>query len=97
MGSPPQESLSEQALQQKLAVILYMDVEWYARLTGADEVDTHRALSKYLDLFTETIKAYHGEVKHHAGDAVLEDFTTVSDALNCAVAVQQKIKAQTQV
>ena len=84
--------MSEQALSHKLAAILYADVEGYSRLTGADEAGTHRTLSAYLDLFAETIKAHRGEVKHYAGDAVLADFTTVSDALNCAVAVQQAIK-----
>ena len=84
--------MTEQALAHKLAAILYADVEGYSRLTGADEAGTHRTLSAYLDLFAETIKAHRGEVKHYAGDAVLADFTTVSDALNCAVAVQQAIK-----
>ena len=84
--------MTEQALSHKLAAILYADVEGYSRLTGADEAGTHRTLSAYLDLFAETIKAHRGEVKHYAGDAVLADFTTVSDALNCAVAVQQAIK-----
>ena len=86
--------MTEQPLPHKLAAILYADVEGYSRLTGADEAGTHRTLSAYLDLFTETIKAHHGEVKHYAGDAVLADFTTVSDALNCAVAVQQAIQAK---
>jgi adenylate cyclase len=84
--------MTEQALAHKLAAILYADVEGYSRLTGADEAGTHRALSAYLDLFTETIRTHHGEVKHYAGDAVLADFTTVSDALNCAVAVQRELK-----
>ena len=84
--------MSEQALSHKLAAILYADVEGYSRLTGADEAGTHRTLRAYLDLFAETVKAHRGEVKHYAGDAVLADFTTVSDALNCAVAVQQAIK-----
>ena len=93
MKSPPQDALNEPApLPHKLAAILYADVEGYSRLTGADEAGTHRTLSAYLDLFAETIKAHRGEVKHYAGDAVLADFTTVSDALNCAVAVQQTIK-----
>ena len=35
-------------------------------------------------------------MKHYAGDAVLADFTTVSDALNCAVAVQQAINEKNQ-
>ena len=84
--------MTEQALSHKLAAILYADAEGYSRLTGADEAGAHRTLSTYLDLFAETIKAHRGEVKHYAGDAVLADFATVSDALNCAVAVQQAIK-----
>ena len=92
METPSQDPSNEQALPHKLAAILYADVEGYSRLTGADEVGTHRTLSAYLDLFAETIKAHRGEVKHYAGDAVLADFTTVSDALNCAVAVQKAIK-----
>jgi adenylate cyclase len=84
--------MTEQALAHKLAAILYADVEGYSRLTGADEAGTHRTLSAYLDLFSETVKAHHGEVKHYAGDAVLADFSTVSDALNCAVAVQRELK-----
>ena len=84
--------MTEQPLVHKLAAILYTDVEGYSRLTGADESGTHRTLSAYLDLFAETIRDHRGEVKHYAGDAVLADFTTVSDALNCAVAVQKAIK-----
>ena len=89
MDLPPQNALNDQTpLPHKLAAILYSDVEGYSRLTGADESGTHRTLSAYLDLFAETIKAHRGEVKHYAGDAVLADFTTVSDALNCAVEFQ---------
>ena len=88
--------MTEQSLPHKLAAILYADVEGYSRLTGADEAGTHHTLSAYLDLFADTIKAHRGEVKHYAGDAVLSDFTTVSDALNCAVAVQQAIKEKNQ-
>jgi tetratricopeptide (TPR) repeat protein len=36
---------TEQALPRKLVAILYADVEGYSRLTGADEVGTHRTLS----------------------------------------------------
>jgi adenylate cyclase len=95
--SPSPDALNQAApLPHKLAAILYADVEGYSRLTGTDEAGTHRTLSAYLDLFAETIKAHRGEVKHYAGDAVLADFSTVSDALNCAVAVQQAIKLKNQ-
>ena len=97
MESPLHDALNEQApLPHKLAAILYADVEGYSRLTGADEAGTHRTLSAYLDLFAETIKAHRGEVKHYAGDAVLADFTTVSEALNCAVAFQKTMKEKSE-
>ncbi len=97
VDSPQQKTLNEQTpLAHKLAAILYADVEGYSRLTGADEAGTHRTLSAYLDLFAEPIRAHRGEVKHYAGDAVLADFATVSDALNCAVALQKATKAKNQ-
>ena len=80
-------SPEEQPLQHKLAAILYADVAGYSRLTGEDEDGTHRILSAYLDAFAAAIQAHNGAVKHYAGDAVLADFSTVSDALTCAVAI----------
>ncbi|MFQ5937665.1 MAG: rhodanese-like domain-containing protein [Acidiferrobacterales bacterium] len=79
-------------LERKLTAILYADVAGYSRLTGEDEEGTHRALSAYLDAITASIEKHNGTVLHFAGDAVLADFATVSDALICAVAVQQDLK-----
>ena len=61
-------------LPRKLAVMLYADVAGYSRLTGEDEDATHRTLSEYLDLITDTIGFRHGQVMHYAGDAVLAKF-----------------------
>jgi len=78
-------------LVTKLAAILYADVASYSRLTGEDEVGTHRTLSAYLDVMTAAVRSYGGNVVHFAGDAVLAEFSTVSDALACAVAAQEEI------
>ncbi len=83
-------------LQRKLAAILYADVAGYSRLTGEDEEGTHRRLSAYLDAIAAAIEGYRGKVLHYAGDAVLADFTTVSDALTCAAAIQEDLKARNQ-
>ena len=80
--------MSIEPLERKLTAILYADVAGYSRLTGEDEEGTHRALSAYLDTLTTSIEKHNGTVLHFAGDAVLADFATVSDALICAVAVQ---------
>ncbi|MCP4334373.1 MAG: hypothetical protein GY785_17080 [Gammaproteobacteria bacterium] len=79
------------SLERKLAAILYADVADYSRLTGLDEEGTHRSLSKCLDLMTLLIERYHGKVVHFAGDAILAEFATVTNALSCAVTMQQEL------
>ncbi len=84
--------MGAEPLARKLAAILYADVAGYSRLTGEDEEGTHRALSARLDAITASIEAHNGTVLHFAGDAVLSDFATVSEALTCAVAIQQDLE-----
>ncbi len=81
-----------ESLPRKLAAILYADVAGYSLLTGEDEEGTHRKLSGYLDLISNSIKDHNGNVVHYAGDAVLADFTTVTEALSCAVNIQTDLK-----
>jgi adenylate cyclase len=82
----------EQPLERRLSAVLYADVAGYSRLTGEDEERTHRILSVNLDLFAETIVAHHGTVVHYAGDAILAEFATVSEALKSAVEVQRALQ-----
>ncbi len=87
---------SDKQLERKLAAIFYGDVAGYSRLTGQDEEGTHRILSTYLDAITDAIEKHNGKVVHFAGDAVLADFSTVKDAINCAVKAQQELKIRNQ-
>ena len=84
----------EPALERKLAAILYADVAGYSRLTGEDEERTHRTLSTQLDQFAKVITAHKGTVVHYAGDAVLAEFETVTEALGSAVEVQREFRAR---
>lgn len=88
--------MGTEPLERKLAAILYADVAGYSRLTGADEDGTHRALRTYLDAITSHVEARNGRVVHYAGDAVLAEFGTVSNALSCAVDVQRDLMARNQ-
>jgi TolB-like protein/class 3 adenylate cyclase len=81
--------MGSERLPRKLAAILYADVAGYSRLTGEDEDGTHRRLSQYLDLISNTIEQHGGRVIHYAGDAVLAMFDAVVDALSCAAYLQQ--------
>ncbi len=82
----------EDQLPRKLAAILYADVAGYSLLTGEDEDGTHRRLSSYLDIIRDLVESYQGNVVHYAGDAVLADFGTVTEALSCAVDIQSSLK-----
>lgn len=84
----------EDRLPRKLAAILYADVAGYSRLTGEDEEGTHRRLSEYLGLISDAIEERQGRVVHYAGDAVLADFGTVTEALSCATFVQRELKSR---
>lgn len=88
--------MGAEPLERKLAAILYADVAGYSRLTGEDEDGTHRALRTYLDAITSHIQVHKGRVVHYAGDAVLAEFGTVSNALGCAVDVQHDLMARNQ-
>ena len=86
----------DERLPRKLAVILYADVADYSRLTGEDEDATHRRLSEYLDLVSNSISKHQGKVIHYAGDAVLADFSTVTNALECATSIQNNLSNRNQ-
>ncbi len=86
--------MNDERLQRKLAAILYADVAGYSRLSGQDEDRTHRTLRSYLDAFTTVIQAHQGNVVHFAGDAVLADFGTATEALECAAQFQRELAAR---
>ncbi len=83
--------MAEETVTRKLTAILYADVAGYSRLTGEDEVGTHKPLSAGLDLISAAIKAKGGTVVHYAGDAVLADFGSVVAAVDCAVSIQRQL------
>ncbi len=86
--------MSESGVTRKLTAILCADVAGYSRLSGADEVGTHRLLSAGLDLISERIKASGGRVVNFAGDAVLADFASVVAAVETAVGIQRALTEQ---
>ena len=79
-------------LPHKLVAILFADVAGYSRLIGADEDGTHLVVRAYLDLFAKCIRRHRGKVDNYAGDSVLADFGSATDAVTCALEVQKRIK-----
>ena len=73
---------------RKLAAILHADVAGFSRLMGLDEAGTHRVLGDLRRAVDPLIASHGGRIVGTAGDSLLADFSSVVDALNCAVEIQ---------
>jgi len=81
-------------LPRKLSAIFSADVEGYSRLMGDDEAATVRTIEAYRKVFTDLIEEHRGRVVDSPGDNLLAEFGSVVDAVQCAVEVQQILKAK---
>ena len=83
-----QEPVTQTTSQRRLAAIFAADVVGYSRLMGVDEVMTLRRLREYRDAMSGRIAARGGRVVNTSGDALLAEFASVVDAIECAVESQ---------
>src|ERR1700758_5587457 len=75
---------------RRLTAILAADVVGYSRLMGQDEEGTHERLKAHrLALVDPMIAEHHGRIVKTTGDGMLVEFTSVVDAVRCAVKVQR--------
>ena len=75
--------------KRKLTAILHADVVGFSRLMGADEAGTHQALGELRHAVDPLIAAHGGRIVGTAGDSLLADFSSVVDAVDCAVEMQR--------
>jgi adenylate cyclase len=83
--------MANEGFKRKLAAILSADVEGYSRLMDDDEEATVRMLTAYRTLITDLAQQYRGRIVDTPGDNILAEFTSVVDAVNCAVEMQRDL------
>jgi len=81
-------------VKRKLRAILSADVQGYSRLMGDDEVATVKTITEYRETLTSLVNQYNGRVVDSPGDNVLAEFGSVVDAVQCAVEIQNVLKAK---
>ena len=81
-------------MERKLTAILCADVYGYSRLMGEDEEATLRTLSGHRNIIDGLIDRHHGRFVNSAGDSVLAEFASVVEAVNCAVEIQNVLRAE---
>ena len=73
-----------------LAAILAADVAGYSRLMGVDEEGTLGRLKAHRYQLVDTkIQEHHGRMVKTTGDGMLVEFSSVVDAVRCAVEIQR--------
>jgi adenylate cyclase len=83
--------MPQEGFKRKLTAILSADVEGYSRLMGEDEEATIRTLTTYRNAIAKLVQQYRGRVVDSPGDNILSEFTSVVDAVNCAVEIQREL------
>jgi len=83
--------MADEGFKRKLAAILSADVEGYSRLMDDDEEATVRTLTSYRNAINNLVQQYRGRIVDTPGDNILAEFTSVVDAVNCAVEIQREL------
>src|SRR5687768_9831449 len=74
---------------RQLAAIMFTDIVGYTALMGEDEQKAFDLLRKNRQLHQPVIKQFNGTWIKELGDGILASFSTVTDAVLCAIAIQQ--------
>ena len=86
--------MTAEVFKRKLTAILSADVKGYSRLMGTDEEATLRSLQEYKKVMASSIQHHRGRIVGSAGDSLLAEFASVVDAVQCAVEIQQVLRAK---
>ncbi|MGI9521728.1 MAG: adenylate/guanylate cyclase domain-containing protein [Hyphomicrobiaceae bacterium] len=79
-------------MERRLAAILLTDMVGYSRLIGLDEAGTLARQSAHREeIFDPKISAYGGRIVKTTGDGLLVEFSSVVDAVKCAVELQAEL------
>jgi adenylate cyclase len=78
--------------KHRLTAILHADLKGYSRLIAEDDSFTVNTLTAYRKVMTDVIQRYRGRVINAPGDALLSEFVSVLDAVECGVEIQKKLK-----
>jgi adenylate cyclase len=81
-------------LKRRLTTVLCADVQGYSRLMEADEAGTLQTLRRYRTAMAALIERHDGRIVNTWGDAVIAEFPSVVEAVQCAIETQQELSTQ---
>jgi adenylate cyclase len=81
-------------VKRRLTTILCADVHGYSRLMEADETGTLAELQRRRTAMTRLVERHDGRIVNTWGDAVIAEFASVVEAVQCAIEVQQEVSSE---
>lgn len=86
----------EKTRKRKLTTVLCADVKSYSHLMEADEVGTFETLRDYREEMARLIGVHDGRIVNTWGDAIISEFSSVVEAVECAINFQEAIAGRNQ-
>ncbi len=83
-------SMTDAKVKRRLTTILCADAQGYSRLMAADEAGTLDTLRRYRSAIAGLVERHDGRIVNTWGDAVIAEFASVVEAVQCAVEIQQE-------
>ena len=80
--------MPKQRVTKRLLTVVSIDVAGYTRLMEADEAGTLAALKAHRGITDAKIYEFGGRIVSTAGDGLLAEFSSVNDAVSCAIGIQ---------
>ncbi|HEV2977499.1 MAG TPA: adenylate/guanylate cyclase domain-containing protein, partial [Casimicrobiaceae bacterium] len=82
------------SVKRRLSCILAADAVGYSRQMEQDEESTIRVLAAHRAVIDGIITFHGGRIMSTAGDSVLAEFSSVVEAVRCAVEIQEALKTR---
>jgi adenylate cyclase len=87
-------TMTDDKVKRRLTTVLCADVHGYSRLMEADEAGTLGTLRRSRTAIAGLVARHDGRIVNTWGDAVIAEFASVVEAVQCAVEIQQEISSQ---
>lgn len=85
------ETMTDDKVKRRLTTVLCADVYGYSRLMESDEAGTLATLRRYRAAIAGLVERHDGRIVNTWGDAVIAEFASVVEAVQCAIEIQQEI------
>jgi adenylate cyclase len=79
-------------VKRRLTTVLCADVQGYTRLMEADEAGTLAGLRRSRAAMKALVERHDGRIVNTWGDAVIAEFASVIEAVQCAAEIQQELR-----